>query len=407
MPRKKKGDRFTLQKEFQPRQKKMKPNGPLPITNIHPDIHERGDDTRFTPSFVRAKGTVPGDFRANVDPSSLTNKVPENDPPLGQVDHPAAAAIQEDQSQEAAAEDREGDVDNVSAMTNTAQLGATLPSSRGNSQVNLSRQAHFANESKSTKEGVMHSQPSLNAQGAEKGIEEAKTTHAPTDSAVVPQVAQKAASSDTLRPLFGLANPLAVVPSTRDQIKSGVMFNDFSIVAPGFGLGVTNKLFRMNDLRDRKIRYHGPLALPRSDDGPTNTVLPPPLEFQNHITTEDIQREVADKLMLSTLGKQTRLQAGEGSLNTLGDDYGFLRNTSAKGLPRAPDSPLEPIILKPTPTERVRLLAGSQLSTREPRRLFDAQRYPEHFQSRMAQEGGSHFSRRNALRLYPFPVGMA
>ena len=102
-----------------------------------------------------------------------------------------------------------------------------------------------------------------------------------------------------------------------------------------------------------------------------------------------------------------KIQAGTGSLNVLGDDYGLLRDTSAKGLPRPEDTPLEPTILKTTPMERVRPLAGSQLQHKQFRRLFDGDRYPEHFRSHVAMEGGSLFSTRNSLKLLPFPLGVA
>lgn len=225
----------------------------------------------------------------------------------------------------------------------------------------------------------------------------------PNSSAPISGIRQ--AENDTLRPLYGMTDPMNHVPSTRDQIKSGILFNDFSVVAPGHGLGATNKMFLMQEAHTEKIQFHPPLSVPRSYQGPTDTVLPPPIEWQNEISQPDIQRRQMQKTLADSLAKRAVESAGQGSLNTLGDDYGLLRSSSAKGLPRPPESVFEPIILKPTPMERVRLLAGVQLKDQHFRKLYDAERYPEHFQSNMAQDGGSHYTRQKALRLLPFALG--
>ncbi len=212
-------------------------------------------------------------------------------------------------------------------------------------------------------------------------------------------------TTDTLRPTaFGIAPANAVIPSRVEQVKSDVLFSDFSVVAPGNGLGVTNKMFQMETWRDKNFVFKEPLAEPRSYQGPTLCVDPPPLQWQNEITRKDRHTTQAREYAADATGVVLERRAGEGSLNTLGDDYGLLRGVSDKGLKRARESPLEPIILTPKAWERVKLLPGFQLERKDMRRLFDADRYPEKFTPHTAMEGGMTMSKRNALAVYPFPI---
>lgn len=389
-------------------------DGSLPVINIHPEKNERGDSERETINYMRTDADVKGDFSVNIDPSSQTNEVPENDPPYGVIGHPAAAAISSEGKYTETGPTKNTLGDEVAAVTNaTKRTGATLPKSMDKSLPNIMREAAMAQiQQNETKNEIKTpaATGSLSPEGTAAAGTEAKSINnqqGPSDSAVSTVQAQKASNADTLRPMFGMANPLEAVPSTREQIKSGILFNDFHIVAPGYGLGATNKMFLMNELREHKIRYREPLAFPRADIGPTNNVLQPPLEFQNSITKKDLETITQQKMLSHSLALMAELQVGEGSLNTLGDDYGLLRSSSAKGLPRPRESVFEPVILKPAAMERARVPAGSQFARRETRRLFDAERWPEHFDRNMGMEGGAHYGRRNALRLLPFPLGMA
>lgn len=211
-------------------------------------------------------------------------------------------------------------------------------------------------------------------------------------------------SFDTLRPGFGVAAPTGVVPPKNQQILSDLLFSEFSTVAPGSGLGVTNKMFLLENLRDSKIVYREPMSEPRRYDGPTDLVVPPPLEWQNEITRSDRRLLQAQQVGLAATGVLLEARVGEGSLNTLGDDYGSLQRVSDKGLKRYAESPLEPAIITHKPWERVKVLPGLQYARRTARRLFDAQRYPERFESNIAMSGGSTLMRASALAVYPFPV---
>ena len=215
------------------------------------------------------------------------------------------------------------------------------------------------------------------------------------------------AKQDTLRPMFGLANPTDVIPGSKDQIRSDLLFEDFSVVAPGHGLGINNKMFLLEEARDKHIVYREPLCEPRKYDGPSGLVIPPLPEWQNEIPKSERARyesTVEHRLALEMLAVR---RVGTGSLNTLGDDYGQLKGVSDKGLVRPPDSPLEPVLRRPAAMERLRPPTGQQLQARSGRRLFDALRYPERWEKNMAMEGGPTMLRPRAFSLLPFAVSMA
>lgn len=211
-------------------------------------------------------------------------------------------------------------------------------------------------------------------------------------------------STDTLRPTFGIAPPNGVIPPKTDQVRSDILFSDFSVVAPGNGLGVTNKMFLMEEWREKNFVFKEPLAEPRSYQGPTGCVEPTPLQLQNEITRRDRRTLQAQTYAAEATGVVLERRAGAGSLNILGDDYGLSRAVSAKGLKRERESPLEPVIVTPNAWERVKPLPGFQYARKEPRRLFDADRYPERFASHMAMSGGPTMSKRNSLATFPFPI---
>lgn len=211
-------------------------------------------------------------------------------------------------------------------------------------------------------------------------------------------------TTDTLRPSFGIAPANAVVPTKRQQVESDLLFNDFSVVAPGHGLGVTNKMFLMESAREQKIVYREPLAEPRKYDGPAGTVEVTPLQWQNEITRRDRNVLAAKAIAEEASGVLLEARAGRGSLNVLGDDFGQFQRISDKGLKRPAESPLEPILRTPKAWERIKPLPGIQWARKEFRRLFDSARYPERFEVNVAMEGGPTLSKRNSLATFPFPI---
>lgn len=212
-------------------------------------------------------------------------------------------------------------------------------------------------------------------------------------------------TTDSLRPYFRIGDPNLAIPPVLNQVANQVLHTDFGSVAPGSGLGVTNKLFLMNQLREKFIHFAGPLSLPRPYDGPSGLVVPEPLEWQNMITKSDRNRMIQRDIAQDLTGVLLEARSGAGSLNITGDDFGQLSSISARGLKRDAESPLEPIIRLHSKMQKVKLEDGFALSHRKSRRLFDALRYPDRFEPNVAQSGGPTASKRVSLAMYPFPIG--
>jgi len=243
-----------------------------------------------------------------------------------------------------------------------------------------------------------------------RNLENSDILNAPTNprgDAITPAKGVVNARQDTLRPQYGIANPMDAIPSQREQIKSDIIFSDFSQVAPGFGLGVTNAMFLQEQKRDAKIVYAEPMSEPRRDDGPTGTVLPPPFEWQPLISRSDRKQEEEYTEKCEARKMLAVHLVGTGSLNILGDDYGQFRAISDKGLHRPADSPFEPIVMRPSVLEKLRVPAGQHLQYRDMRRLFDGLRHPEHWKETAAQSGGPTIDKQKGYALLPFAVSMA
>lgn len=203
-------------------------------------------------------------------------------------------------------------------------------------------------------------------------------------------------ATDTLRPQFKEAPGAAVVPSPKEQVLSDIMFDSFSTVLPGWGLGMQNKMFLMEEERDEKIVNAEPMAEPRQDIGPIQGPDRMPPEWQSLMSRSNRKRlheqDVREQLNASML--EQRL--GTGSLNILGDDVGFLRSISDRGLPRDRESCFEPVVVNSMAWQPVKIPAGYQLARIAMRKTYDALRMPAKVVPTMAQSGGATFPMANA-----------
>lgn len=360
--------------------------------------HEKGDDTRFDekkhscPAPKRMKGNVVVDL----DPSNQkrVTAVPQNEPEIPHKDLHSEVVAENDNLAEG--KSKQPDPDDVAHTHEDTK--APIPVVGG----------QFEAPPPSTGQQIP---PSDSDRKLDQGdiIGATPTGYSPSDigNAINPAKGVLNARNDTLRPMFGMANPMDSIPSTRDQMKSDLIFEDFSIVPPGFGLGVTNKMFLMEEAREKQIIYREPLAEPRTYQGPSGLVQAEPLQWQNSITKRDRGVEVRENEREMARMMLAVQQVGSGSTNVLGNDLGFGRASSDKGLNRPPESVFEPVIRKPLVMERVRLLTGQQLEGREMRRLFEPTRFPERFDVTTALEGGPIMTQGKALAMLPFPIGTA
>ena len=212
-----------------------------------------------------------------------------------------------------------------------------------------------------------------------------------TGDDVVLSKQSKENSTDTLRTQYGEANPADVVPTKRQQIMSDIMFDSFNTVLPGFGNGMANKMFLMEEERDEKIIGAPPLAEPRPWIGPIQGPDVPPFEWRESFSRDERKQIYRRKMAQYIAEAQLERRVGTGSLNILGDDVGFLRDTSDRGLPRPRESVLEPVVVNSAPWQPVKIPTGYELNAVRMRSVHDAMRMPNKIQPSMAQNGGPTF----------------
>jgi hypothetical protein len=202
----------------------------------------------------------------------------------------------------------------------------------------------------------------------------------------------------TMRPKFGMAAAANAIPSATDQILSDLRFDMFDTVAPGFGNGSDNKIFLMETNRDAKIIYADPLSTPGSDIGPEAGVGVSSWKLQRQIPTEKVaQYHQGLKAQVKLLEDLVRAPSRRETTNVLGDDVGFDRSLSSKGLKRNRSSIFAPIISNEMEFRRVKIPCGAELNGYQFRRVTDSLRYPSHLESRTEGMGGPTLNKRRSL----------
>jgi len=206
-------------------------------------------------------------------------------------------------------------------------------------------------------------------------------------------------SEGNLRSEWGMEKVGDVIPSTRKQLESDIRFDMFDNVNPGFGEGMDNKLFLMQQARDKKIVYTGSMFEPGAYIGPISGTEVPSWKMQRVMQPAKVSAHEAEKQKRLQLASALLKQNGVKSSNVLGDDIGFPLPYSACELKRNPMSPFEPIIRTDMPWEAVKDPTGFKLNGKRFRSEFDAQRYPRHLQSSIAGWGGPIYPKRRALEV--------
>jgi hypothetical protein len=210
-----------------------------------------------------------------------------------------------------------------------------------------------------------------------------------------------AGGEDTLRPGYGMEKAENVIPNEKEQLASDIRFDMFDTVNPGFGNGSDNKLFIMEQNRDKKIIYAEPTFKPGSYNGPIAGVTVPPWQLQRVMPTAKVQAYGRDRKNKLNTVTDVVLDYGRSSKSTniLGDDVGYPYSHSACELKRNRLSPFEPVIRTDMCWEHVKDPIGAELNKKRFRSEIDSQRYPRHLDSRSAGMGGQHLSKRRALEV--------
>lgn len=148
-------------------------------------------------------------------------------------------------------------------------------------------------------------------------------------------------STPSLRPQFFMSAAADIIPSEYEQVKSDVLFDMFSVVPPGYGLGADNKLFVENERNKYYNYWRKPMYAPRDWDGPEMGIKPAPWQFQP--TISDARLNTAFNKIATRLDSIKELinHQQARAVDTLPDDNNAL--PSSQGLPRK-ISPFEPTI---------------------------------------------------------------
>lgn len=207
----------------------------------------------------------------------------------------------------------------------------------------------------------------------------------------------------SLRPEYGVQGADAVIPSKGDQLLSSILFDQFSIVRPGFGEGETNKLFVQQENWKNNIQWADPLYSPGTFEGITNTQHPLPWIFQTVKTSKSIDTWKKHKKQKLIQESNAYTDGQQGSNGILGYDVGLPASVSTSGLRRPAESVLEPIINNRVHWEPVFDPAGIALNKRGFKRPTDSQREPL-VHTVQLDMGGPHFKpSAEPLNTYLFP----
>jgi hypothetical protein len=203
----------------------------------------------------------------------------------------------------------------------------------------------------------------------------------------------------TLRPQFGIAGAEDVIPPPKEQLRSDLEFDLFSVVPPGYGEGVSNKQFLYQRAWEDYIRFAPPFFEPAPWLGPLNTAYPLPWQWQNVKAPADVNRYYSKVASKEAAANKVFNAHGEGSAAAFGRDVPETpMSISSSGLPRDRRSPLEPVIQNSLAWTPEFDPAGYLLNQRGFKRTYSAWRDPD---AREVQRdnGGPTLRKRRALEV--------
>jgi len=190
----------------------------------------------------------------------------------------------------------------------------------------------------------------------------------------------------TLRPRFGTAGVKDVIPSGKEQLRSDLQFDMFSVVGAGYSEGRDNKLFIRQQQREHNILPVGKEYYPNAWDGPSNYQHPMPWQWQNVKDMQHVKAYIDQTMAEKHHMMMTAIKYGEGTAAGFGRDVPEepLR-VSSSGLPRDIRSPFEPVIHNSHPMRPAVDPAGYlEHKQRGMKRSFSAMRDPfksEHYRN--------------------------
>lgn len=140
-------------------------------------------------------------------------------------------------------------------------------------------------------------------------------------------------AKQTLRPKIPIAGTESIRTTHADNLQSDTVFETFSAVPKGNGLGPYNKLNRLNEAHDFLRFGVGPLAMPRTDD-PSNTPHPDPIQWIENKPPEIVDFEAKQESMDISEEMQAADHEMKRPESTIIDGDDFNTEPSSKALPR-------------------------------------------------------------------------
>jgi hypothetical protein len=204
---------------------------------------------------------------------------------------------------------------------------------------------------------------------------------------------------DSLRSEYEMADPKEIIAPVVTQKESDIEFDMFSVVRPGFGEGVHNKLFVMDQNRDDKIVFANPMTSPGAYIGPINGITVPPWQLQTVMPASKVRQYNGETRGKRKLEQRTVDSMGPSTTGVLGYDYGYHSNVSSSGLKRQKASPFEPVIMNDGYWEQVKPPTGIALNQNGFRRVTEAYRRPLDLRTFQQGMGGPLMSTRRSLEV--------
>lgn len=206
-------------------------------------------------------------------------------------------------------------------------------------------------------------------------------------------------SRATLRPQYGVSGADQAIPDPREQLRSDLEFDLFSVVPPGYGEGVDNKLYLYQKAHEDYVRFQAPFFSPGPWLGPLNTLHPMPWQWQSIKSSNDINNYRARIANRQQHAMKTIREHDEKSTWAFGRDVPQVPTPiSSCGLKRSRDSVFEPVIHNKQPWTPYTTPAGVELNRMGTRKWFDPWREPQAM-SQQPENGGPTLRKRRALEV--------
>jgi hypothetical protein len=143
-------------------------------------------------------------------------------------------------------------------------------------------------------------------------------------------------AKQTLRPKLVVAGGEDVRPSIQEDGQSNAIFESFSIVPDGYGLGPENRLHLLNKQND-VMRFGAEKLYEPRVDAPITPARPIPAQWKESMSLKELEEAYATKIGMELLKARGVSLVERNPIGVLEDDMNMI--PSSKGLPRQERGP--------------------------------------------------------------------